>query len=743
MRFAKRGISNAINTSIIIGSFGVLNSGFALGYELEEVIVTAQKREQSLQEVGISVSAFSGEELRELKTETPMAIVNQVSNVNVTYGFGQPSFSIRGVAMNEFASNVDSPVAVHVDEVYLSKPFMVKFGLFDIDRVEVLKGPQGTLFGRNTTGGTVNFITRRPTEEFEGNINATYAKYDSLRLEGYVSGPLTETLSGRVSGYKLESWDSPYFNTYNGQEIGEANEYAVRAQLEWTPTDSLEMLFNLHSGQDKTEPPPYESVGAFDPGTGTLCQGYLNGTATGATSNCTNFTGYLEGDDDPYTVNQNFWPTANNEGIGVSARIEYDLSESLALTSISAYENVLRDQREDSSASPDEYLEGTWYQEIHQFTQELRLTSDHAGNFNYIAGLFYEHDELENNNNALSRDFLGAIYNSNFDQKTDATALFLHTDYQLNEQVKLIGGLRYSWERTQFDGGTYVAAAPLLGRKDEPTARLLTLAFRDDSRTDENVSFKVGVDYTPDNDWLIYTSLSTGFKSGGFNGGFPFTQEELSDFDPEEMTAFEVGFKSTLLDGELQLNGAAFFYQYDDLHVNVSRPGTISPFTQNAAKSKTVGAELDFWWKPSEQLDVKAGLGYLDAEVQDLEIVPGQVLESNNPVNAPEWSFNGLLRYETVIDSNMKLVAMTDFNWRDEHYLEVVNTPASQVDGYWLVNARLALGAEDGSWEVALWGKNLGDEEYATYINDVSSFGFVLNIYGQPRTYGVSVDYNF
>lgn len=772
-----------MNHNLLVYSSLILsmaNPIFAQTNTIEEVIITAQKREQALQDVGISVTAFNENSIKELQFGGQVDLAEQIPNTQVNYGFGQPSFNVRGIGANELSANFGTPVAIHIDEIYMSKSFMTTLGIFDMKRIEVLKGPQGTLFGRNTTGGSVNFVSNKPTEEFDAGVKLSYGNYETIRTDLHISGSLSDKLQGRLSGFYHKAHEGQYFNAFDGSDTGAVDQAALRIQLAYAPNMDLDVAAGFHWGRDRSELSPYEGVGAIDSDIlpirnaealaaliatgnvvdvrqfpGDFCSGYLDGTATPATANCVDYFGFNEGDNDPRTVNQNMPPKTDNTSVGGFLRFDLDMDSS-TLISITAVEYFERDAQEDSNGNPTMDSDVLWYNEITQFTQELRVTSSDDGVWDYIIGAFYQHDDFENVSTLLGQDnplvaLGGFTASTDFTQQSHAAGLFFHNDVEVHEKVSLIAGARFGWEQTAIKGGTYLLPfVPGLfpppefsGDEDTLTNPLLTLSFRDSRRTDTNVSFKLGLEWTPTNDMLVYGNVQTGFRSGGYNGVFAFTQDSFTTFDPEKITAFEVGFKSTFMESTLQINGSAFFYQYEDLQVNSDIPGTRAPATLNASEGEYYGVELDVWWKPTSALDLKAGFGYLSSEYTGDLLITGINFKGNTPINAPEFNFNGLMRYEQPISDNINLVLSSDLSWRDDQYLEVTNTPLSRIDDYWLFNARAALSYGD-SWELAVWGKNLGDEEYITYVNDLgAAIGAQLNIYGPPRTYGISLEYIF
>jgi iron complex outermembrane receptor protein len=811
---------------------------------LEEIVVTAQKRSQSLQDVGITAAAFSGARLKEAVVTDVVDVASLTPNVQVNYGLGNNFFNIRGLGLNEFVANLDSPVAVHVDEVYQSKGFLTGMSLFDIERVEVLKGPQGDLFGRNTTGGAINFITTKPGKELGGNVNLGFGDFDTTTFEGALNIPLSDNVSARIAGYVTDQSEGFYRNTtgteqftddsgvtrtrvlndpsrFNADE-GFVDEKGVRASLLWE-SDKTEVLASLHYGKDDSQLHPYEGVGIKDNSNGlggsfvapsSLCPQYLTGTVNGTTPNCSrgldvdaivatastisvggvdravvfNQNGsfsFVEdvltapNENDPFVTQGDLSFDVDNESFGGALRIDHEF-DNFTLTSITGYEDFDQNQREDSDGSLLQSVEVYWFTEFEQFTQEIRIASnfDHD-RWNYIAGAFYENDTLVNGDylTAYETTFGSAFNNySSYTQDVEAFALFGHAEWQLNDKFRLIGGARFNTEETTLEGGTFAGLGitgiggeerPEFGvdgvtpfsRNDQANVRSSAAALPNGGvRKDDDFSAKVGLNYTPNDDLLVYGSISTGFRSGGFSIAFANTQDELAgdggSLSPETVTAYELGFKSSLSD-RFRLNGALFYYDLQDAHIDLDAPGGVVPVTVNGDSVDVVGAELEVQWAISESVIFEGGLGYIDSEISDdtpvvspgvLAIIPNLqsgTLQGNRTSFAPELSFTGQLRYQTSLTNKLGLTVSTDFSWRDEAFLEANNQPTNLRDAYWLVNGRVAIANLDAGWEASLWVKNLTDEEYQVYLNDLPAFGWLLNGYAAPRTIGINVGYEF
>lgn len=757
----------------LLPSLGVAQTENQAGV-LEEIVVKATKREQSAQDIAITVNAFSGEELRKLGIFQTKEVVAQVPNMQLNNGIGLNAFNIRGIGSNDFQTNIDSPVAVHVDEVYLSKTFMNKLVSFDLASVEIAKGPQGTLNGRNTTGGTVSFYTNKPTKELEAGVLLTAGNYDTRRLEGFISGPLGDSVQGRLSVIDVDQGEGFYNNLTIGGTEGRDDYSALRGQLNWDLTDQTSALLSLHTGRDTGSVPPYDVTGVYTPesyalidpaggvggaiggaASGTLvrCEPYNDGSVTGATAACLRgHDGLFAGDADPFTSLGHDYHNVDHESYGGSLRFEHEYA-GLTFTSLSAYEYYERDQEEvgDNSA----IYTGTWifwYSEIEQFTQEFRLNSNGDGPLNYVAGLFYEKDEL------YTRDYLtlGFLetpglggFDTDFDQNVEAIALFGNANYDLTDEVTLTLGLRYSQEETDIQGGTCFAAGIDRGQKDErPTSGCLAQLTSSENiiggnkRDDSNTSYVASLDWAPValEDTMIYGSISSGFRSGGFNADLATEPGQFNSLSPEEITAYELGFKSTFNKNTMRLEAALFYYDFEDGFINVDNPQSPVPYTINAAGLKVTGLDVLFQWLITDNWRLDAGLGLLDAEISSDKISDGESIDGNRPVNSPESSFNAALSYGKNLGNSLEFEANINFDWRSEQYFETNNKPVDRQDAYGLANAYV--GINSGRWQVGLWGKNITDEEYKVYVNDLPVFGWSLANYGDPRTYGITIGYS-
>ena len=716
-----------------------------------DIIVTAQKREQRLQDVGIAITAFTGEDVERLGLEDADDVADFTPNVTAVNVFGNnlPNFSIRGVGLNSFAPNNSSPTAVHVDEVYYGYGVMLNFSLFDTERVEILKGPQGTLYGRNTTGGAISYFSRRPTRHFDAGLTVGYGNYQNLEIEGFVNGPIGETVSARLSGTYRRQWSGPYYNRFLNEKHGEVDKRAWRAQVQFDPSDVFSLNVNVHGGRDRSDLAQYNMLpSGTAPGASPFCPQLLDGTLRGGEPNCIGFIGEREPDDDPFTGSPGFRPFLELDALGVAVNASLDLGFA-TLTSVTGYEDFDRFVAEDADGFPQTIVDDYYENHITQFSQELRLASDGARPVNWLLGAYYLSDEIDSPRfeakSFFARNF-GAIVTSI--QETQSLAGFGQLEWQVANTVRLIGGLRYTWEERSFDATTHLTAGNRDLITDAPGTKTTLLATANDTISFNNVSGKIALEFKPDPDQLFYASISQGFKSGGFNGNFAFSDAQFNRFDEETLLAYEVGAKLGLLNRRLFWNTALFYYDYQDLQAVGSFITTVGGAAvnlfvlANLADARTYGFESDLWWRPDDHWDIKAGIGYLDAKFTNPR--PGnEALDGNRLTYTPQFSASGLVRYSAPVGSRLAGSIQVDGNYQTHYFTDVGNIPISRVKDRALFNTRIGLGDLDERWELAFWVKNIFDLEYTTYVNNLTSTRRVLKATGYPRTYGVQLRYNF
>jgi len=733
---------------------------------IEEIIVTAQKREQNLQETPVSVTAFSSDAIIELGFRQSVDITAQTPNYSVGYPNGDtgvPAPFIRGVGLNDFGVLNQGPIAAYMDETYISSNAAQIFQLLDTERVEVLRGPQGTLYGRNATGGAVNFVSHKPTREWEGWVRGSYGSWDMTKLEGAVGGPIGDTTAFRAAVLKTDS-DGWMNNKFTGNDQQGIDELAARLLLEWQPTDALNLLLNVRGGKTESDAVQYRHLGVWDVD-GNQCP-----TADILAGLCADIFGYSE--EAPYTTlngvdvpavpdyeDGNFDFEAENDTSfwGVSLTADWAIGDYL-VTSITSYDDMDDSRPEETDVGPNDILTGNLAVNQETWAQELRVAWE-GDRWTWLAGAYYLRDEATDNTSFdILRDlrplFIGDDVNctappgnptgfcpeafvqtskSGTDQTITSFALFADTTIDLTDTLKLSTGLRYTDEEVEHDA-YFFFDEPAAGNPNQP-------GYPDDAENDfDNLSGRAVLDFQWTDDLLLYGGITSGFKAGGIQT----TSDGIAPYDEEKLLSYEAGFKSTLANGRIRFNGAAFYYDYDDMQVYafVIVDGLGFSTISNAADSEIYGAEFELQWLPIDNLFVNLGLGLLSTEYEDFVLPEGDFSGNDVPMS-PEVTFNGLVQYDIPLNRYGTLTLQTDFNYQDEVYFDALNNPLLSEDSYWIWNARASWKSLDNRWEVAAFGRNLGDEEYMVYAFDLSFFGFNEEMIGTPRYYGVEASFSF
>lgn len=683
---------------------------------LGEVVVTAQRREQRADDVGVSINVVSGSDLKASGTESLVDLAGIAPNVQVKNVMANSitNVSIRGIGLNDYAVNNNPAAGIYVDNVYLVSPAMLGFGFFDVDRIEVLKGPQGDLYGRNTTAGAVNIITRKPSQATDVALEAGIGSFRNWHIDGAVGGALSSTLSGRFSLQTVQQNSGPQTNYVTGNRIGKVDRTIGRLQFLWEPSADFSVLLNGHKGYDRSDTALYKADNALT----------------------TEEDAYR---DQPRVAGAGVDPRMELESEGVSVTVNAKLAPGLELTSISAYEHFTRLHHEDTDGSSLSFLDGTYANKIDQYSQEIRLAY-HMDTVDLISGVFYSNDTVTTRDEFYAPDLLPLlglagidVLGNRYQQKTDAYAGFLHGEWTFAEGLTLIGGLRYTEEKKTFDNATsFLCTAGSCSDLFAPVAL--------DYAT-SNVSGKIGLNFKASERTLVYASVSRGFKSGGFQGQLAFDPAVLQPFDDEQLTAYELGIKSRVFPN-LQLNVAAFSYDYRDAQIyGPLFDSIVGPLfgIANVGDARVRGAEADIWWRPAPGLDVRAGIGIIDTKVTR-SIVDG-VAEGSPLPNSPELTINGLIKYQWALSEKVDADISFSGKYQSEVRFDVVRSPAEAVEaGYFIGNAEIGANF-GGRWRLSIWGKNLFDKLYRTQALN-TSVGWTQH-YGAPRTVGLNLSFKY
>jgi len=728
----------------------------ARGLAIEEITVTAQKRAEAMQDVGISISAIEGGTLNALGIDNSNAIASQVPNLNIQSITGegnQPAFFVRGVGLNDYNTNNAGPIAIYQDGAIVSSPSAQTFALFDVKRVEILRGPQGTLYGRNATGGAINFISNKPTDTLEGRFEVTAGNYSLIKTEGALGGPLSETLKARFA-FMTNDADGFVDDVLSGQNYNEVGNRAARLLLDWTPTETFSALVNLRWGKHDTIRPVFKHYGAFDARTIDPITG-LPGAFCGANdilskaAFCVDASGYADTSPDLREGAYNREGKLEFETTGVTVNLQWDVNDATTFTSITSYDELDKIDREDSDAAPLTWLAVDFDVESETLSQEFRLNID-TERAAWVLGAYFLDEQLTQIQGVdLFRDFrdpLGTypdfanfILESRHDhvQDTRAIAAFGQLDYSITDRLTAIAGVRFTSEEKDFSADV---------RFVEPGLVIPFFALTN-SIEDDNVSGKLGLNFAATDDTMLYGSVTTGFKSGGFPGTFALTDpSELDPYKSEEIISYEAGIKSTFANGNARFNGSVFLYDYEDLQLYQLFAGGAIPIQKltNAADAEVIGAELELTLTPVDGLFIQAGVGILETELKEFVPVPGLDLSGNRLASAPELTANVLARYDWLMANGASFYMQGDISYQDDVFFDAFNGPVVAQDAYSIVGARAGFVSSDDRWEVSLWGRNLSDEKYLTFMLDLSpDFGLYQGISGSPRTYGASLTYRF
>ncbi|MFM5894081.1 MAG: TonB-dependent receptor [Novosphingobium sp.] len=766
-----------------------------------EIVVTAQKREQKLQDVGIAISVLGKEDLANRTINSATDIVSAIPNLKYNaYSSSQVVFNMRGVSQNDYGDQQEPPVAVYQDDSYASSITTASFPVFDLARVEALRGPQGTLFGRNATGGAVQFISNQPTDRLDGYVKFTYGRYNQSIVEGAVSGPLGDTLSARIAG--IYDRDDGYIQniTPGEKDRGANNHWALRGIFAFEPSNSFKAKLTLRYSQADKErqaglynyaPACYNAQfqGTFmSPtdtcavwgSTGTAAPGYFNpsiAASQGGSPWKTAGTG-------PAYVDRKLF--------GATLRLDATLG-AFDLVSISDYQHLDKFYVETGDGPPEIpyvenvtppatapcpapnasltcYASGTYFYQgakVNQVSQELRLSVTSDRNFLTFGGFGMIIDGKYRAKYATPFD--GYDPSVNFTQRTESFAFFAQDELKVSDQVKLIGGLRY-WHDHKVGDYTAVHTLPLyalslhfgpggisytdLTGTNTPASwtygtvpnPAITVTPADARPSFSGVTARAEIDYKPSDKVLVYASYNRGSKSGGFtfSTGTPFPYQLFDTINnlpyrPETLNDYEVGLKTTLAPGTT-FNLAAFYYDYQNYQAFVQV--ALTQVVRNLPAT-VKGIEADFTTHPVKGLTLQLSGAWQDSQVKNVLLPDGATLVNHDLPQTPEFSGSATARYEFGLAGGTASL-QGDAIFQSSMCFTVMCAPVEREKGYAVANGRIGFTTGDKKIDVAVFVNNLFNKAYRVYAFDGSLYwGDVLGVYAKPRTWGVSVKYNF
>jgi iron complex outermembrane recepter protein len=758
------------HTALVLG---LLSSTAALAQEaqpnptnLGEIIVTAQKRSESINDVGMTISAISGDEL----ISRGITDTSQLSTVvpGFTYtqtGYLTPVYTIRGVGFQDNTLTAPPSVAVYVDEVPLPFSIETQGAALDLERVEVLKGPQGTLFGESSTGGAINYIAAKPTNHFTAGADASYGNYDAVDLQGFVSGPLSDTLRARVS-FRSEQRGDWQYNYVDGAKNGATNLLVGRVLLDWTPTDRLSVEINLNGSDNRSDSQAAQYYGLKAQAGGVATPAELAYPLAPSNDRAAGWgpSGDLSG-------NSTFYQA--------SGRIDYALVPDVKLTSITAYSRYDRNLPIDTDGTDLQVFDGLEIGYVGTAFQELRLSGDYLNRLNWIVGTNYQHDTSYDSyfmhypqsavTTVLGLPLTDAKNTDN--QAITTKAAYANTDYKIVDSLTVQGGLRYTETDRNYagctrDSGDGQAAAVfnklgLFYRKGAPATTIagpgdcvtilpdLEPGMLVTSLDEHNVSWRTGLNWKPTGGVLLYANVSQGYKAGAIPTLSATVSSQDTPVHQERILAYETGFKLTLLDNSLQLDGAAFYYDYTNKQIRGKLPdaifGNISGLV-NVPKSKIEGLEFSAIWKPMAGLTISPSATLAESRIEgnfvNFDLLGNKANFTGEALPyAPKWTGNVDANYEWPIKGGWNAFVGSNLSFESATNGGFGDLPLFAIKAYELLDLRAGVETPDGHLRFSVWGRNVTDTYYWTSASHlVDQF---TRFTGMPATYGISVSYRY
>lgn len=710
---------------------------------LEEVIVTAERRSESLQDVPMSVTVFSGDQISDAGISSLADISLQTPNLNLTtFNIAEPQIFLRGIGTTNDSAASDPAVAIFVDEVYLGRPGGASTDLYDLERIEVLRGPQGTLYGKNVAGGAINIFSKRPQQEFEARAGITVGNESLVKLNAYINGPLTDNLAGKltVSSHDRDGYAK---NVTTGQDLEDMDAINLRSQLLFTPSDTVDVLL----GVDYND---IQSNGESR---------FITGYDTPALSGLASIPAFIEigkasiAGLDERESSHDVRQYSEKEILGFLGRVDVDLDWGV-FTSITAYRES--DTSWLQSLTPvqgeppiiggrvpglSEVIDGA-NEEADQFSQEFRLSGD-TGSIKWVGGLFYIKENVERDETFVTWwdpiTPLAGLSPGDVtyfqDATTESYAIFGQATWNATEALAFTLGARY----TEDDKEVEASAANNL---DGPVGGIPLAAPPYDtakgSETWDDTTLRGSVEWTVADDHLLYVTYSEGFKSGIFPSQAANGEAATTPIDPEEATNIEIGAKTQWWDNRLRFNIAYFDLDYDDLQVFFLADNVLNTANANAEVS---GVELDFAAAITENFTLTGSYANLDGEYTEYQLEDAD-FSGNDLSRAPDetWTLTG--RYSTAFQSGALLDLVATVSYTSKYFMEASNDLRSIQESFEVWDASANYTSADGAWTVSIWGKNLDDELYAAH-KILGTFGGVTNLWAPPRTYGASFNYNW
>ncbi len=740
------------------------------GATLEEIIITAQRRDENLQTTPAAVTAYTGETVATNRIFTMFDLANYTPSFSLTANTPLDlEMNMRGVTNTRLdAPTADPSVGFFIDDIFIGRTGGMNSDFFDIERIEVIRGPQGVLLGKNVVGGALSVYTKAPEFETSGEVRQSVGNYNSSLTNGFITGSLSDEWAGRIS-FQSRNHDGYGQDLLNDRELEDLQSIQLRTQLAYQPGNSnFDARIILEYNKDESN--GLNVVAVRGPGPSGLRPWSTLRDFLGLTDPRVSVPERSQYAGDAFFHTQYL----EREGWGASLTMNWDFEGSV-LTSITGYRAVDSGQLYDQTGGgPDVFDQLFIFEDfeayaaevgnpaaatflfsepvredatVSQFTQEFRLTSNTSGNVDWIVGAYYKRDKVDKLDRFFGESITGTpglvtlSGESHWDNRgdMDSVAIFGQVGYRFNDAWKLtLGGRRTSDDKSGYIDGIQVATGDRFTPDDDMPLTPLVRPFSTPYGETWSEFTPQGIlEFEPSEDWYLYASLTTGFKGGGYED--TPANEVAADipFDPETVTNYEVGFKATLLEGSMRLNTTVFYMDYKDLQVQQTNEDCLCNITDNASNAKIQGLELEFQWVVTNGFLILASGSMLDTEYEDFVENSGVDSSGNKLQRTPENQFS--IGFDWFFGSNENFKLNANYYWQDELYWQPANINTEQA--YGLINGRLSYAPSNSNWTASAWIKNANDELYRTNI--IPFFGEEVSQYGAPRTYGVDLRVTF
>jgi len=774
---------------------------------LEEIVVTAQRRAESINDVGMSIQAIDAESLEALRVTSVRDLTTIVPSFTVSQSYqGVPTYTLRGIGFNTINLSATSTVGTYVDEVAYAYPIMNTGPLMDLERVEVLKGPQGTLYGRNTTAGLINFITAKPTDDFQAGATAEVGNYETYNINGFISGPLTETISARLALSSQNSGEGWQESNSRSERLGEIKKNGARLSLAFDPGENTHIDFSATYWRNETDTVAGQGIG-FTPAT------------AASPFNAPGLVNYVAGNQPREATNADWAPEAvrganigtglgfqgplreDNPFTGLKLRLDQNLSETVRLVSLTSYNDFERDALSDWSGVPYEILLQHTTGTIESIAEDLHIEGG-DDSMHWLVGGYYANDKIVDGNRTLlgqnanvtlirtvGQPLLATPFNccgytsTDLSQafrsyedighiETNTWSVFANGDWRLNEALRLNAGVRYTEDEQKYHGcsrdfngnmlpnvnvvnralylQTYGVFAAPISQGQCNTFDPTTGTFGEVRSTldEDNLAWRVSLDWNVADQTLMYLSASRGAKAGTTPINAANLARQNAPVKQELLTAYELGLKSTLAGNRVQLNLSGFFYDYQDKQISTYFADPIYTALarlDNVPKSAAYGVEGELTWSPSRSLTLAASALWLHTEIQDYigtnAAGQPQNFDGAEFIYSPEFQGSLSVIFDHEITDALGLQVTLNTRYQSESNTIFEDLPLYALPSYGLVNASIGLHGRDDRWSVTLWGRNLADEYSWSAV--ASNANVVVRFPNPPLTYGATLGFKF